>query len=232
MQAVLTTFFPTTQMKLHRQKAISVINGAPIGFMFIFFVTPKGKISKSKNIGESSNKILTVDVLIENGYHPMEYRYFCLNSHYRKSLLFSWENLENAAIAYRKLIAKINRLEDVGTINTIAVEEYKRKFQDALNDDLNTSLSLTIIHEVLKSDINDVTKLALIRDFDVVLSLDLIQNKKDEVIISDEIQELLDKRVIARKNKDFAESDRIRNELNEKGIIVVDTKNGQEWHFK
>ena len=131
--------------------------------------TQGGKMSKSKG------EFLTVSLLEEKGYDPLCYRLFCLQSHYRKNLVFSWENLDNAAVAYRKLVNRIAALKDEGEVDEKAFAEGKAKFCEALDNDLITSLAITALYDVFKMKTTDKTKLALIADFDRVLSLNLIE---------------------------------------------------------
>lgn len=199
-------------------------------FHVLHLNTSGGKMSKSKG------EFLTVSLLEEKGYSPVAYRFFCMQSHYRKSLVFSWEGLDNAVGAYNKLIAKIASLNEGGDVDDSAFGEYKARFTEALDNDLNTSLAITAVYDVLKADCNDATKLALIEDFDRVLSLDLIKNAKeqksrDEIAHQSEngdpeILAAIAARAEAKKNKNYAEADRIRNELSERGITLIDTPNG------
>ena len=194
--------------------------------------TNDGKMSKSKG------EFLTVSLLESKGYEPMAYRLFCLQSHYRRNLVFSWENLDNAALAYQKLIARIATLDGEGQVDAAAFEEMKSRFVGALNGDLNTSLAITAVYDVLKSKANDATKLAAIADFDRVLSLDLIKNaaslrekEQAEAAASadPEIDALVAKRTQAKKDKDFALADAIRDELKARGIEIIDTPQGAKW---
>ena len=194
--------------------------------------TDTGKMSKSKG------EFLTVSLLESKGYDPMAYRLFCLQSHYRRNLVFSWENLDNAVIAYDKLIAKIATLKAEGEVEQSAFDELKAKFTNALNGDLNTSVAITALYDVLKAKCNDATKLALIADFDYVLSLNLIAaadalNKKqaeEEAANADpEIDALVAARTEAKKTKNWAEADRIRDELKARGIEIIDTPQGAKW---
>jgi cysteinyl-tRNA synthetase len=132
--------------------------------------TDTGKMSKSKG------EFLTVSLLESKGYDPMAYRLFCLQSHYRRNLVFSWENLDNAVTAYDKLIAKIATFKNEGEVDAEAFEKLKERFVGALNGDLNTSLAVTAVYDVLKAKCNDATKLAILDDFDAVLSLNLLKN--------------------------------------------------------
>ena len=194
--------------------------------------TDTGKMSKSKG------EFLTVSLLESKGYDPMAYRLFCLQSHYRRNLVFSWENLDNATQAYEKLIAKIATLSDGGDVDETALSDLKERFNNALNGDLNTSLAVTAVYDVLKSKCSDATKLAALADFDTVLSLNLIsaaqklkdQQAQEEAANADpEIDALVAERTAAKKAKDFATADRIRDELKTRGIEIIDTPQGAKW---
>ncbi len=195
--------------------------------------TGSGKMSKSKG------EFLTVSLLEEKGYDPLVYRYFCMQSHYRKNLVFTWENLENARIAYNKLVEKVAKLSPTGApIDESAFNTGKKKFTDALDNDLNTSLAVTALYDVFKLSTDDGTKLALIKDFERVLSLGLTENaekikaanKSSEPEISPELLSYINEKIEARKNakanKNFQEADAIRAELLEKGITLKDTREG------
>ena len=194
--------------------------------------TDSGKMSKSKG------EFLTVSLLESKGYDPMAYRYFCLQSHYRRNLVFSWENLDNAAGAYDKLIAKIAALKDEGQVDMAAFGQLKEKFVGALNGDLNTSLAVTALYDVLKAKANDATKLYALKDFDQVLSLNLLaaaqalQKKQAEEAAASadpEIDALVAARTEAKKAKNFGEADRIRDQLKEMGVEIIDTPQGAKW---
>ena len=188
-----------------------------------------GKMSKSKGA------ILTVSVLKEKGYDPLVYRFFCLQSHYRKPLTFSYEQLDNAKAAYEKLVKRVAKLAPGGDVDEAKVAEYKRTFIDKVGMDLNTSLGMTVLYDALKDDMSDATKLAVIGEFEKVLSLGLIEaaakmNEAPEAPASGDadkwILDLIAERAAAKKNKDYARADAIRAELAEKGITLVDTKDG------
>ena len=194
--------------------------------------TDTGKMSKSKG------EFLTVSLLREKGYDPMAYRLFCLQSHYRRNLVFSWENLDNAATAYEKLVARIATLQEGGEVDQAAFDALKERFVNALNGDLNTSLAVTAVYDALKAKTNDATKLAAIADFDRVLSLNLIeaaaalrkkQEEEDAASADPEIDALIAERTAAKKAKNFAEADRIRDELKARGIEIIDTPQGAKW---
>ena len=188
-----------------------------------------GKMSKSKG------DFLTVSLLESKGYDPVVYRLFCLQSHYRKPLTFSYEALDNATTAYNKLVKRISRLEKDGEVDEKRVSEYHDKFCEKVGMDLNTSSGLTILYDAVKDQMNDATKRAVIADIDTVLSLDLLgaaERSIEEAPVSalDEadawILEKIAERAEAKKNKDYAKADAIRAELTEKGITLIDTKDG------
>ena len=186
------------------------------------------KMSKSKG------NILTVSVLQEKGYNPLVYRMFCLQSHYRKPLAFSYDVLDNTATAYNKLVRKISELSDEGEIDEAAFAEYRKRFEDALCDDLNSSMAITVLYELLKADVNDKTKRALVESFDEVLSLGLLSGKAQEeedvdAELAAYVQAKIEERAAAKKAKDFAKADAIRAELLEKGIVLEDTREGVKW---
>lgn len=190
----------------------------------------RGKMSKSKG------GFLTVSLLEDKGYDPIVYRMFCLQSHYRKPLTFSFESLDNASVAYNKLTARISSLAPQGEPDLQSAQPYLDSFKAAMDNDLNTSLALTEVYNVLKADITDATKVYLIEKFDYVLGLDLLNPKKKEQKSDDaltkEIEDLIEKRTLARQNKDWATADSIRDRLKEMHVVVKDTPNGIEWHIE
>ncbi len=206
--------------------------------------TNSGKMSKSKG------EFLTVSLLESKGYDPLAYRLFCLQSHYRKNLVFSFENLDNAVVTYGKMVQKIAALKpnEAEPIDQAAFDALKQKFLTALGNDLNTSLAITAVYDVLKYATNDQTKLAVLADFDYVLGLDLIakaEKKRAELaaapkageftVISESgevdaaVEALIRARQDAKKAKNFAEADRIRDELKAQGIEVTDIAGGAKW---
>ena len=205
-------------------------------FHVLHLNTNSGKMSKSKG------EFLTVSLLESKGYDPMVYRMFCLQSHYRKSLVFSYENMDNMKIAYNKLLAKIASLKDGDPIDEAAFAEQKAGFVKALDNDLNTSLAVTAIYDVLKAKTNDATKLALIREFDQVLCLNLIENAQKAAAVKEEptadgdliatIEAMIEARKEAKKAKNFAEADRIRAQLSEMGVTLIDTREGTTYQIE
>lgn len=201
-------------------------------------------------MSKSKGEFLTVSLLEEKGYDPLAYRLFCLQSHYRKSLVFSWENLDNAAGTYQKLLTKISALKPSDEpIDETAVSALREKFNKALGNDLNTSLAVTALYDVLKYQTNDATKLFVLDDFDRVLSLDLLK-KAEKIrktnasvqpsaasftIVSesgeqdDAVEQQIRDRYEAKKAKDFAKADAIRDALKAQGIEITDVPGGAKW---
>lgn len=182
-----------------------------------------GKMSKSKG------EFLTVNLLINKGYNSLDYRYFCLNSHYRNSLVFSYDSLDTSRKAFNKLRSKVALLVRTGEVNQEKFNTYKEKFKEAFSNDINTAQMLTVVYDVLKdNELNDVTKFKLVEDFDTVLSLDL--TKKEEVKIEsaleEDIKKKIEERSEAKKARNFAKADAIRDELLSNGIKLIDTREG------
>ncbi|MBQ2426190.1 MAG: cysteine--tRNA ligase, partial [Lachnospiraceae bacterium] len=188
-----------------------------------------GKMSKSKG------EFLTVSLLESKGYNPLAYRLFCLQSHYRSPLVFSYEALDQAEGTYKKLKKRIANLEKDGAVDEAAVAEYKEKFVEAVGNDVNTSMGITLLYDVLKAELNGATKRAIIDSYDYVLSLDLLKEEvqEEESGVDAELEAFvlakIEERKAAKKAKDFALADAIRNELLEHGIIIKDTREGVKW---
>jgi len=206
-------------------------------FHVLHLNTASGKMSKS------SGEFLTMSLLESKGYDPMVYRLFCLQSHYRKSLVFSYEGLDNTKQSYEKLIARIAALdfEDSSAIDTAAESRLKSAFAEAMDNDLNTSLGITVLYDVLKENTNDRTKLSLLADFDKVLSLNLIEGAKayneakneagSDDDFTKEIEALIAERAEAKKARNYARADEIRAYLLSKGVVLTDTKEGTTYSF-
>ena len=184
-------------------------------------------------MSKSKGAVLSVTVLKEQGYDPLSFRYFCLSSHYRKQLVFTYPALDGAQTAYKKLKSKVLSLSQEGNIEQDKFDEYKRKFTDYLEDDLNTSNALTLVYDLLKDEnVNDITKFKLIEDFDNVLALDLTKKEEVNEFSEEEIKYIeskIEERKEHKKNKEFDKADAIRNELLEKGIELLDTREGTKY---
>jgi cysteinyl-tRNA synthetase len=188
-----------------------------------------GKMSKSKG------EFLTVSLLKSKGYDPVAYRFFCLQSHYRKPLTFSYSGLDNAVAAYAKLKKKILNLDPAGEVDAEALAAFRAKFSEAVGNDMNTAQGLTVLYDVLKAQVNGATKLAIFDALDTVLSLNLTvrpkveetpaePTEKDEFTLY--VEDMIAQRAAAKKAKDYAKADAIRAELKEKGVTLIDTPQG------
>lgn len=190
-----------------------------------------GKMSKSKG------DFLTVALLESKGYNPLVYRMFCLQSHYRKPLEFSYEVMDNMSTAYEKLKKKVAGLKKEGEVDREQFDLYKTRFEEALCNDLNSSMAITVLYDMLKAGMSDATKYALAESFDQVLSLDLTA-KQDAAAegIDSELESYIlakiEERAAAKKAKDFGKADAIRNELLERGIVIKDTREGVVWSLE
>lgn len=188
-------------------------------------------IDQSGKMSKSENNFLTVSTLERKGYDPMAYRMFCLQSHYRKPLLFSYEALDNITNAYQKLVKRVSQLQQDGKIQQEIFNYYKMKFIEVISDDLNTSNAISLIYDVLNSDSNDITKYQIIKSFDEVLSLDLTKEKMLNISTEFEqyVNEMIDQRSTAKKRRDFAMADQIRGILLKAGVVLEDTREGTRW---
>ncbi len=187
-------------------------------------------------MSKSTGEFLTVSLLESKGYNPLEYRFMCLNTSYRKVLVFTYDALDQAKNTFSKLKSKIKSINSNldGNIDTDKFNEYKNKFIEAISDDLNMPVALSVLYDVLKDDISNSTKIELVKDFDKVLSLDLLKEDKKEIDsdLENYILSKIEERKEAKANKDFAKADSIRDELLEKGIILKDTREGVTYEIK
>ena len=153
-------------------------------------------------MSKSNGAILTVSLLEEQGYDPLAFRFMCISSHYRKQLLFTYENLKQAENTLHKLKSRIASLKDDGEVSQESFDSYVSKFREALENDLNTSNALSVLCKDAPT-----------------------------AEIEPEIQKLIQERSEAKKNKDFAKADQIRDELLSRGIRLIDTREGTTYEF-
>lgn len=213
-------------------------SGAKIWMHNNFLVERSGKMSKS------SGEFLRLQLLIDKGYHPLAYRMMCLQAHYRSELEFSWEGLGAALTRLKRMVMSVQSLRELAEQGVAAstgprIEPLLLRFIEAISDDLNTPIALTVLEEVLalkKVDLGE--KLAAVAAMDAVLGLGLLDlartdlriRPKDAAITEAEIEDALERRKAAREEKDFATSDAIRDELAAKGVEVMDgDPMGWEW---
>jgi len=190
-----------------------------------------GKMSKSKG------DFLTIDLLKSKGYNPIAYRFMCLQSHYRNQLVFSYESLDIAQKAYDKLKNRVIKIKNsvTKTHNIELNQMYINNFKNALSDDLNTSNALTVLYDCIKNEeLDDNQKLVLIKEFDKTLSLSLLEQETIELSeeVKEKVEKLIKDRNNAKKDKNYELADKIRNDLNEMGIIIKDTREGTIYEVK
>ena len=188
-----------------------------------FMLVDNGKMSKS--LGNT----YTIAQLEEKGYSPMCFRYFCLNTHYRKKLNFTFEGMDAAKIAYERLLNSLyqHKMSQTKT-DAVVIEKYKNQFIEAINDDLNVPLAMGIIWTMMKEPKSkDIYDLAL--DFDKVMGLNFNQAKpmeEEKVDAPEEVISLANERIEAKKNKDYAKADELRNKIKALGFSILDSKEG------
>jgi cysteinyl-tRNA synthetase len=187
-----------------------------------FLVIEKTKMAKS---GEN---FIILKTLVERGFSPLDYRYFCFTAHYRKPLNFNWKSLEAAKNSFDNLKNRIMLLKDNLKDSKGSIEKYKEKFIELVNDDLNIPKAVALMQKVLRdSGLGNKQKYELVLYFDRVFGLGL--DKVERKGLDKEIKKLIEEREKARKKKDFKKADKIRADLREKGIILEDTKKGVRW---
>ncbi|MGM9626315.1 MAG: DALR domain-containing protein, partial [Eubacteriales bacterium] len=242
--------FPHHTNEIAQSEAYLGHKWCPQWFHVLHLNTNDGKMSKSKG------EFLTVSLLEEKGYDPLVYRFFCLQSHYRKALVFSWEGLDNARVSYDRLTDRIAALKPGGTVCEENCARYTAAFAEAMDNDLNTATAITTLYDVVKAKIPDADKLWLLGRFDTVLSLGLLEAgaKKREAIERAKAEEearaaaekeeamrdpftasvyaAIEERAAAKKAKNFARADEIRNELLAKGVTLIDTPQGTTFRIE
>ncbi|MFW6361649.1 MAG: CysS/YqeB C-terminal domain-containing protein, partial [Spirochaetota bacterium] len=197
-----------------------------------FLVMGQHKMAKSKG------NFITLRTLQEEGYDPLDYRYFCLGGHYRSQLQFTFDSLDAARKARLNLIDKVRELrnsaEAVTALENIgqAADSYLQAFREHVSNDLHVPKALSVVWTLVKDEAAPpADKLAVLFDMDRVLGLKLSEVEAEQAIDA-ETEKLIREREEARANKDFARADQIRDELLEKGIELKDTPEGTVWKKK
>ncbi len=185
-------------------------------------------IKDKKRMAKSAGEFLRLNFLTKKGFHPLDYKFLCLGAHYRTQLNFSLESLKSAKDSFNKLKEKIIEMKENPTSkkNEKLEKKYKEKFLNKINDDLNMPEALAVVWAVVKEKgLGNREKYKLLLNFDKVLGLDLKNIKKEKIKIPAEITALAKKRLKARKNKDWATSDKLRDQIGKKGYLIEDTAN-------
>ncbi|MEK6886471.1 MAG: cysteine--tRNA ligase [Nanoarchaeota archaeon] len=183
---------------------------------------------RGEKVSKSKGGLYTITELEELTYNPLDFRYMCLLTHYRKPLEFSIESLNSAKNAFEHLKNKILELKKERTSKE-SKSDYKEQFLEAIDDDLNIPKAIGISWEMLKDeDLGSKQKIEMLFDFDKVFGLSLNKVKEEKVEVLKEIQELINRREEARKNKDFKLADKIRDEIKKKGYFIEDRREGMK----
>ena len=186
-----------------------------------FLLVDGGKMSKSLG------NVYTLSDLEKKGFSAMDFKYFCLNTHYSKKLNFTFEGLKASSNGYKNLKALIKEHKNASNKTSDEIlQKYSKDFLDAINDDLNIPLALGVIWTMLKNQEKSVDIYNLVLKFDKALGLELDKEEIVSQVIPQEIVELAEKRLVARKNKDFATSDNLRDEISNLGYEIKDSKEG------
>lgn len=224
---------------VHHTNEIAQSEGA-LGHKWVnYWMHGEFLVLNNEKMSKSSGDFLTLSKIIEKGYSPLDYRYFCMQSRYRKQLLFNYENLTEAQKSLKKLRNKIANIAGSRTddekIREDKIKCYKDKFSGEISDDLNLPNAFTVLFHVIKDEtLNNSEKIYIIEDFDTVFSLQLVNEADEESKDVDEkwIQQLIDERNDARENKDWKRADEIRGTLLESNIELIDSKEGTAWRYK
>lgn len=178
----------------------------------------------SKSIGN----IYTVEEVVKRGFDPMSLRYLYLQTHYRQEMNFTWESLQAAQVAYKRLIDEVSKFRN----SKIGCAEYEEKFISAINDDLNMPKALSIVWELIKSDYPDSAKAESIFKMDRIIGLDLEKarekKKHVKIVVSSQVKKLIEEREQLRKKGSYTQADHLRNKIKKLGYNIKDTDMGVE----
>jgi len=184
---------------------------------------------RGEKMSKSKGEIATLSELEGLNYKPMAFRYFCLLTHYRKPLDFTYENLDAAKKTFERITKKVLELKENPLKGNDSTKKYQKEFEKAINDDLNTPLAIQVLLKALDDlDFDSKKKLALLYKFDEVLGLGFKEMEKEIITIPRDIHKLVEARERLRKEKKWAEADVIRERIKEKGYLIKDTPQGPE----
>jgi len=217
----------------HHTNEIAQSESANDAVLANYWIHNEHLLVDGKKMGKSAGNAYNLHDVIERGYEPLDLRYFFLQAHYRSKQNFTWDALDASRTARTRLLSKMASLPNSGSVNT----NYKKEFSDALEADFGLPEALSVVYKVLSSDLSDADKKSTILDFDRVLGLDLDKAQENDeslslVDVSEEILKILNNRAEARENKNWDESDKLRDVLDSQGYVVKDTEGGQELYKK
>ena len=216
-------------ISIHHPNEIAQSEAATGKIPFVnFWIHTAFLMVDGRKMSKSLENFFTVDDVIKKGFDPLALRYLYLGAHYRDPLNFTWESLQASATALEKLRNQITELKNQNDRTTLSqekeakVEEYRNRFVEAVNDDLNSAKGLAVVWEMLKSNIPSGDKYELAMTFDEILGLSLSEEPKSKKQIPNNIQDLITKREQLRKEGKFEEADKIRDEIVKTGFDVND----------
>jgi len=186
-------------------------------------------IGNNEKMSKSLGNFIRLQSLVDQGYNPLDYRYYLLGAHYRKQLAFSIEAMDAARNAMKRIRSKINEVKgnEPGELDSTAFEKLNNDFRKAVNDDLNTPKALAVLWKVLDSGtLSNGTKLKLTKEFDRILGLDLLSEEQEE--IPQEVIAMAEERLEARRTRDWKKADALREKIAEQGYEIMDNKDGYE----
>lgn len=178
----------------------------------------------SAKMAKSAGGFLRLQTLIDRGYDPLAYRFFCLGAHYRAKLNFTWESLDGAATALDRLRLATHEMGAPGVID----EAYMARFVECINDDLNMPRAVAVMWDLIKSNLPAATKKAALLRFDAVLGLDLAKWEPGKEIVPDAVVALVEQRQQARKEKRWKDADTLRDQIAAAGYEIKDAAQGPQ----
>lgn len=214
---------------IHHTNEIAQAEGATGKPFARFWMHGEFLLMNAAKMAKSAGGFITLADLKARGIEPLDYRYHCLTAHYRKQLEFSWEALESSKTARRRLRETVAGLAKSASGPPIACAEWEARIKEALAGDLNVPEALAAVWDGLRADLPDSAKLAFLKTADSVLGMGLFEEGRP---LPPELAGLVERRAKARAAKDFALSDSLRRELDAKGVLVEDGKDGQRWRWK
>lgn len=221
----------------HHENEIAQSEGATGKVFCNYWIHARFLLVDGKKMSKSKRNFYALNDILEKGYSPMDFRLFSMSSHYRSQANFNWEALEQAKVNLQRIFDWFNNLKSInkaGIQKLIDLDEYKEKFEEAMNDDLNTPLALSVLFELItktnkliaenklgKEDAKSI--LVLWEKMNKVFALIIAKEEK----IPEEISKIANERKKARENKDFKASDEIREKLEKLGYAIEDLKDNK-----
>ena len=182
-----------------------------------------------RKMSKSLGNVYLLDDITNRGYEPIVFKLFCYSCHYKNKLNFTWEAIDSTAKSLIRLREGYQKhLLGDDNVSKEIIESYENKFHEAINDDLNMPQAISVVWDVVKNNIKSKQFAQLLDKFDTVLGIDISKKPEEKNDIPEEVIKIAEKRKIARENKDWNESDKLRDNISELGYIIKDNKDGYE----